>query len=161
MLLIITIASSLYLWIIGRNRTLLLFLAAVGGAALLTLLTKFLFDRPRPDYMSALTLETSGSFPSGHALLSTVVYLTVGVLLGGTTDQKRLKIYFILVALVLTGMVGFSRVYLGVHYPTDILAGFSGGLVWAVLCWAIACHLQKQGSIKEAAEDDRPANTRR
>jgi len=148
-LTLLTIAVSIYLFIIRHRRMLLLFLAVVIGGGLLTFLIKELVDRPRPDYMSTLTLETSGSFPSGHAALSTVVYLTIGVLLARTTAKKRLKIYYMTVALAVTLLVGFSRVYLGVHYPTDVLGGFSAGFIWALLCWITAYALQKRGAIEQ------------
>lgn len=148
-LLLVTAAVSVYLLIIRRRKMLIFFLAVVIGGGLLVYLGKALIGRPRPEFMSILTRETSASFPSGHAMLSTVVYLTIGVLLARTTAQIRLKVYYIAVALAVTLLVGFSRIYLGVHYPTDVLGGFSGGFVWALVCWIIAYWLQKRGAIEQ------------
>lgn len=148
-LMFVAVAVSVYLYIIRHRKTLLLFLAVVIGGGALAIFSKMLFARPRPEFMSELTLETTASFPSGHAMVSAVVYLTIGVLLARTTSQVRLKIYYMAVALFLALMVGFSRVYLGVHYPTDVPGGFTGGFVWALLCWIIAYGLQKRGAIEQ------------
>jgi undecaprenyl-diphosphatase len=93
----------------------------------------------------------SASFPSGHALLSAVTYLTLGALLARFLGQMRLKIYVLTMAVVLTVLIGSSRVYLGVHWPTDVLAGWLAGAVWAMVCWRIALALQRRGEVE--AED--------
>jgi undecaprenyl-diphosphatase len=83
--------------------------------------------------------------------MSAVVYLTLGALLARLADQRRVKLYFLAVAALLTLLVGLSRVYLGVHYPTDVLAGWSAGLVWATLCWLAARSLQRRGAVERSA----------
>jgi undecaprenyl-diphosphatase len=83
-------------------------------------------------------------------MLSAIVYLTLGSLLAAVMPSVKLKIYVLAVAVVLTSVVGASRVYLGVHYPTDVLAGWLAGLVWALLCWLIARWLQHRGSVEPA-----------
>jgi len=86
-----------------------------------------------------------------------VVYLTLGVLLARTTTQYRFKLYFITMALVVSLLVGVSRIYLGVHYPTDVLAGWSFGLIWALLCWLVARFLQQRGAVEQPGAPDQPA----
>jgi undecaprenyl-diphosphatase len=118
----------------------LVLLAPLSGAILSTCL-KLLFARPRPDFVLQAATMTQ-SFPSGHSMLSAVVYLSLGALLAQHAPRRRIKAYFLSVALCLTGLVGLSRIYLGVHYPTDVLAGWTVGLVWAVLWWLIARYLR-------------------
>lgn len=139
--------------VIGRHfpAALLTFAATVGGG-LLSFLLKDLYDRPRPDLVPHLTRVASSSFPSGHAMLSAVVYLTLGALLARLVDRWRAKLYFIGVAALLVLLVGCSRVYLGVHYPTDVAAGWAAGVAWATLCWLAARRLQRSGAIERRAD---------
>ena len=122
-------------------------LATLGGLGLSSLL-KAVFARPRPSIVPHLSHAYSSSFPSGHSLMSAVVYLTLGALLTTLVTRPRLKVYILGVALALTGLVGVSRVYMGVHYPTDVLAGWMTGLAWATLCWTIARWLQRRGAVE-------------
>ncbi|MEP6565081.1 MAG: phosphatase PAP2 family protein, partial [Mesorhizobium sp.] len=110
---------------------------SVLGGELLSTILKRSFDRPRPDIPHVVRVFTS-SFPSGHAMLSAIVFLTVGGLLAHSTADPRVKTYFMGLAVFLTLVVGASRVYLGVHYPTDVIAGWSVGTGWAILCWVVA-----------------------
>jgi undecaprenyl-diphosphatase len=126
-------------------------LIATLGGILLSFTLKQIFGRERPDAVLHLETVHSLSFPSGHAMLSAVVYLTLGALLAQVVPRRADKIYFITVALMLTLLIGVSRVYLGVHYPTDVLAGWSVGLAWALLCWIIARLLRRRGAV-EAVE---------
>jgi undecaprenyl-diphosphatase len=96
----------------------------------------------------------TSSFPSGHSMLSATVYLTLGALLARLESRKRYKIYCVAVAVLLTGLVGVSRVYMGVHYPTDVLAGWCAGLAWAMLCWLAARYLQRRRLVESEAESD-------
>jgi len=110
--------------------------AVISGTILSTGL-KSVFDRARPD-LPAVARVFTASFPSGHAALSAVVYLTLGVLLAEAASRWRFRLLYIGVAIGLTLAVGISRVYLGVHYPTDVLAGWLLGTSWALLCWVVA-----------------------
>ncbi len=151
-LTLVTAACAGYLLMRRQHRTLVLLLAATVGGVVVSLVLKTLFDRPRPEFASPESYVVTASFPSGHSMLSAIVYLTLGALLARTTNQYRLKIYFLTMAVLITLLVGFSRVYLGVHYPTDVLAGWSVGLLWALLCWLVAYVLQKRGAIERPRE---------
>lgn len=122
--------------------------ASVGGGALLSILLKFMIDRARPDLVPHLAEAHTASFPSGHAMLSAVVYLTLGALLSRVEGPARVKIYVLTVAIFLTFVIGISRLYLGVHWPTDVLAGWCAGAAWATLCWRVALALQRRGEVE-------------
>ena len=114
---------------------------------------KQLFQRPRPDVVPHLRDVTSLSFPSGHALTSAVVYLTLGALSMHSARRRITKLYCMAVAMLATVLVGLSRIYLGVHYPTDVLAGWLIGLSWALLCWLIERSLERQAGLKREQEE--------
>ena len=121
----------------------LVLIAVVGGQVLSTTL-KYFIDRPRPMIVPHLSQVYTTSFPSGHSMMSAVVYLTLGSLLG-SSSAARAQVLLLSVAMLLTFLVGVSRVYMGVHWPTDVLAGWTAGLVWAILCWLVARQLQRRG----------------
>ena len=147
---IVTITCG-FLFLSGKHHAALLVLAtSIGGGFLSTLLKSF-FDRARPDVVLHLVGVSSASFPSGHALSSATLYLTLGALLARVQPQRHLKIYTGLVAATLTVMIGLSRVYLGVHYPTDVLAGWCIGAAWAMFCWLITGWLQRRGTVEGAS----------
>jgi undecaprenyl-diphosphatase len=122
--------------------------AAVSGY-LIGMALKAWFVRPRPTVVPQLEIAYQTSFPSGHAMMSAIIYLTLGALLTQFAGNlPRLRVYFLICALFLAGIVGVSRVYLGVHYPTDVLAGWTAGLVWANVCSLVAARLQRRGMIE-------------
>jgi len=145
---LVAAAVSGYLLICRKDGALALLLAATLGGLLLSTLLKERFERPRPAVVPHKSLVMTSSFPSGHSLNSAVVYLTLGSLLAGLSRERRLKLYFFSVALLLTFLVGVSRVYMGVHYPTDVLAGWCAGLVWALLCGLVARRLRRRGLVE-------------
>jgi undecaprenyl-diphosphatase len=106
---------------------------------------KVLFSRPRPD-IEHMVFVASYSFPSGHAMLSTSVYLTLAILLVHMETRRHIKIFLLSVAVLMTLLVGLSRIYLGVHYLTDVLAGWLAGTVWTLICLLIAQYLQRNRS---------------
>ncbi len=122
-------------------------LATVGGVTN-SLLLKAIFGRERPDVVPALDQVSTSSFPSGHSMMAAAVYLTLGSLLTRLVPDRLAKIYLLGIAVLMTLLVGVSRVVLGVHYPTDVLAGWSAGLAWAMLCWLIARALQHRGTVE-------------
>ena len=111
-------------------------LTIVGGY-LLSMTLKHLVGRPRPDIVPWLSFPHSSSFPSGHSMMSAVVYLTMGLMLSELASHRRVKVFLSVTPLLIAAAVGFSRVYMGVHYVTDVLAGWSAGICWALLCWLI------------------------
>jgi undecaprenyl-diphosphatase len=126
-------------------------LVSVGSGTLLSQGMKWVFSRPRPDLVPHGAEVYTASFPSGHSMMSAVVYLTLGALLARTQSDLAVKVYVLVVAVVLTVLVGISRVYLGVHWPTDVLAGWSLGGVWALLCWLVMAWMQAQGQVEGEA----------
>ncbi len=130
----------------------LILVATVGGTILMDLL-KNAIGRVRPDIVPHLMHEVSASFPSGHSMMSSVVYLTLAVLLGETVARRRERAYFFALGGIIITLVGLSRIYLGVHYPTDVLAGWAAGTAWALFCWCIAQHLEHRHTIETPAED--------
>ena len=128
-------------------RALALLLASTLGGLLLSSVFKAAFDRPRPDFVPNLTYVLTASFPSGHAAMSAVVYPTLAALIARLAVERRLKIYCIVAALFVTCLVGISRVYAGVHYPSDVVAGWVLGLGWATLVWLVAHALERRGRV--------------
>jgi undecaprenyl-diphosphatase len=146
---LITLAVLGYLLIDGKRAAALLVLISVAGGAALSSALKLGFDRPRPDLVAHLVEVQTLSFPSGHAMVSAVIYLTLGALLAQVQARNRLKAYILSVAVILTLLIGISRVYLGVHWPTDVVAGWCAGAAWAIGCWVIAAWLQARGKIEQ------------
>ncbi len=128
-------AAAVYLLMVRRKRAAFWLLASVLGGVGLSTILKIGFDRPRPDIVGHTARVFTASFPSGHAALSAVAYLTLGTLLATTRSSRAERLYFLSLALFLSIMVGVTRIYLGVHYPTDVLAGWCFGAAWAILCW--------------------------
>jgi len=142
-LTLITVMIVGYLLLVRRRAAALLTAVTIVGATLLSTSLKIAFDRPRPELLTHAVEVDSASFPSGHALLSAVAYLTVGGLLMRTQTGAAAKIYVLASAVLLTVLIGISRVYLGVHWPTDVLAGWCVGATWALLCWLVALWLER------------------
>jgi undecaprenyl-diphosphatase len=148
-LMLVTLAVTGYLFLAGRYRMTAFVLAATLGGLAVSSLLKSAFDRPRPSVVPHLSQVYTSSFPSGHSMMSAVVYLTLGALLAQIADRRRLKFYALAVAVLLAVLVGVSRVYMGVHYPTDVLAGWTAGLVWATLCWLTLRAGRRRGVMKD------------
>ncbi|SRR5712691_11525590 len=150
LLLIIIVAALGYLMLERKLGAMWFVLAAACGGGVLSSTMKYYFARGRPDVVPHLAVVASSSFPSGHAAFAAVIYLTLGALLARFTERRRTRVYLVVLALSLTFLVGISRLYLGVHYPTDVLAGWCAGLAWALSCWLVARYLQYRGSIERA-----------
>lgn len=145
----ITVAACGYLWLQRKRLAVVYVLVAILGAQALSSALKASFDRSRPDLAPHGMYVYTASFPSGHSVMSAATYLTLGALLARYQTRRRLRVYLVGVAVTLTLLVGISRVYLSVHWPTDVLAGWTIGAAWALLCWAVAAYLQRRGTIEQ------------
>ncbi|MBV6416944.1 MAG: Phosphatidylglycerophosphatase B [Steroidobacteraceae bacterium] len=141
-LTVVTLVTLGYLLLARKAATALLVFVAVGGGTVLSSLLKSAYQRPRPDVVAHLVEVSSQSFPSGHAMLSAVTWLTLGTLLATVQPTRRLKAYVLGVGIAIAFLVGVSRLYLGVHWPTDVLAGWCIGTAWALACWLVAGRLR-------------------
>jgi undecaprenyl-diphosphatase len=141
-LLVAAVAGFLYL--ANRPRKALGVIVWSAAGATLSTVSKLGFARPRPDLVPHGAEVYTHSFPSGHALSSAVIYLTLGALIAAAQDDRRIKFYVLAFAVLLTMLVGMSRVYLGVHWPSDVLAGWALGAAWATLGWLIFRRMGRQ-----------------
>lgn len=150
-LALVTLFAVGYVLVQGKwGAAMMLLIATLGGTAISEGL-KVGFARPRPDLVAHAVDVTSMSFPSGHAMLSAVTYLTLGALLARTQQKRRLRAYILAAAVLLTLLIGASRVYLGVHWPTDVLAGWCLGAAWALACWFAATLLTRKSAYTKAS----------
>jgi undecaprenyl-diphosphatase len=153
-LALVTLLAAGYLLVLKRGGEALLLLAATLGGTAISEGVKMGFNRPRPDLVAHIVETTSMSFPSGHAMLSAVTYLTLGALIARTQEKKRLRGYILGAAILLTVLIGASRIYLGVHWPTDVLGGWCLGASWALLCWAVATWLTNRSSFRGSRSEN-------
>jgi undecaprenyl-diphosphatase len=149
---IVTLGAAGFLLLSGKRGAALFVVASIMGAVLLSFGFKAGFERARPDLVPHGTAVYTASFPSGHATGAAATYLTLGALLARFQPRRRLKIYLLTLAVLLTVLIGLSRVYLGVHWPSDVLAGWTLGTSWALLCWLVARQLQRRGKVEGEAE---------
>jgi undecaprenyl-diphosphatase len=136
-----------------RASALFLGLAILGGLALAQV-AKAGFSRPRPDLVPHGVEVATASFPSGHSMMATVTYLTLAVMLARAESRPRLRAFYVLLAALVAGLVGVSRVYLGVHWPSDVLAGWTLGAAWALAVWLLARSLSRRGRIEPDRQGD-------
>jgi undecaprenyl-diphosphatase len=159
-LLVFTLAAAGFLLLVRDVSAAALVLAATWGGQLVCLALKASFNRSRPDLVPHWDQISTASFPSGHAMMSAVVYLTLAVRLVNFVHGRKLKTYIIGVAATLTFLVGVSRLVLGVHYPTDVMAGWTAGLVWSLACGlaASAYHGWRERSAIQQSSSGRQQN---
>ncbi|WP_394688221.1 phosphatase PAP2 family protein [Hoeflea sp.] len=137
-LIMLTLAGVAGFFIVTKHYGAALYaVLSVGSGALLSQTLKQYYGRPRPDLVDHLDTVHTLSFPSGHALVTTVAYLTLASIVIGFLDNRRARIYVLAVAVLVAVIVGVSRVYLGVHWPSDVAAGWALGAAWASLSWLI------------------------
>jgi undecaprenyl-diphosphatase len=151
-LTVLTVIVTGYLFITRKAAMAALVAVAVSGGAFASTLLKGNFNRLRPDIVPHLVEVHTTSFPSGHAMNSAVVFLTLGALLARTHEGYAVRAYIIGVSILLTLTIGFSRVYLGVHWPSDVLAGWVVGGTWALLWSLVARRLQHHRQIESASQ---------
>lgn len=147
-LVLIATAAVGFLALLRRWSDALLLLIAVCGGQVLSSLLKLGIDRPRPDLVPHLAQVQTLSFPSGHAMMSAITYLTLGSLVARIVPGRATKVYVGTLAVLLTLLVGFSRIYLGVHWPSDVLGGWCAGFAWATLCWLAARRFNHTGAVR-------------
>lgn len=150
----LTLAVCGFLILDRKERAALLVFAAVGGGFLGSTLLKESFQRSRPDLVPHGMHVYTASFPSGHSMMAASTYLTIGALVARVQKRRRARAFILFLAALLTLLIGLSRIYLGVHWPTDVLGGWTAGGVWALLCWAVALRLQRQGAVEKPGEED-------
>jgi undecaprenyl-diphosphatase len=152
-----TLAVCGFLLLQGITRTAVFVFIATTGGWFLNEALKEVFQRARPVVVPHLQKVVTLSFPSGHAMTSAVVYLTLGALTMRVADRRTTKIYCMGVAMFVTFLVGVSRIYLGVHYPTDVLAGWLVGMSWAVACWIVERRIEHRAGLRR--EQRAPSTT--
>ena len=157
---IITLATWAYLLMTRRHGAALLVIVAIVGGMLISTGLKMGFERPRPDLVPHATRIYTASFPSGHAMMSAITYLTLGALLARVEKSRRASAFIMGLAIIMTVLVGVSRVYLGVHWPSDVVAGWAVGAAWAALCWFVALQLQRGGQVEKPGETSPPSDAK-
>jgi len=153
-LILLTMAVIGYLLLDRKPRVVLVVLIATLGALTVNNLLKKTIDRDRPDLVPHGSIIYTASFPSGHSMLAASTYLTLGALLTQLQRRKVIKAYILMVCITITLLVGVSRVYLGVHWPTDVLAGWAAGAGWALGCWLLARWLQLHHKIESTSSSE-------
>lgn len=152
-LTLITLLAAGYLVAARKRATAAFLVAAIAGGAIVSTLLKLFFARPRPELVAHLVSVDSASFPSGHAMNSAITFLTIGALLARAEKDRAVRIYLMSAAIGLTLIIGCSRVYLGVHWPSDVIAGWTVGAAWAMLCSLVARTLQRRRQIEPTPGD--------
>lgn len=149
------LAVTGYLLLHGLYKNGLFIFIASGGGWILNWALKQAFERSRPSVVPHLRQVVDSSFPSGHALTSAAVYLTLGALLMRIAQGRLARYYCIATAMFVTFLVGCSRVFLGVHYPTDVLAGWLIGMSWALLCWTVERALERRAGLRQEQREQK------
>ncbi len=134
-LTITTIVAVLLLIFHDRRREALIFAATVILAQISSELLKALYDRPRPSLVTHGSIVYSQSFPSGHSTLAAATFFTLATVVASVETKTRTKVLIFVLAILFVVSVGLSRVYLGVHWPTDVLGGWALGASWALVAW--------------------------
>lgn len=151
-LIFLSTGFALALFVQGRTGEGVLLAAAVVGGQVLTHLAKIAFARPRPDLVPHGSFVYNASFPSGHSTMAAVTYLTIVVLITRVEPNRGVRLVYLAMAVILTIAVGVSRVYLGVHWPSDVAAGWMMGAAWALLCALLADWLGDRHAVRASRD---------
>jgi undecaprenyl-diphosphatase len=143
-LTLLTVTALLYLGMARHWRLAWLLLIVAVGSFVLNMLLKAGFDRPRPDLVPQGMVVYHASFPSGHAMTAASIYLTLGALVARIQIRRSQAALVMVTAMIVTVLVGISRIYLAVHWPSDVLAGWIVGSVWAIACYLAAWRIQRR-----------------
>ncbi|AYG94321.1 phosphatase PAP2 family protein [Brevundimonas naejangsanensis] len=145
-----------FLLIMRKRLSALLLVVSLAGGVALSEGLKALFERERPPAAYQAVETLNASFPSGHALLATVFYLTLGVMLTRAFPRKRLKAYVLGCAVVIALLIGLTRIYLGAHWASDVFAGWSVGAAWSMVLWLVAYAAERRQRLHDAPLRDDP-----
>jgi undecaprenyl-diphosphatase len=148
---LIVVVLALYLWQRSKLYWLLLLVLTVPGGMILNSLVKLAFHRARPVFDNPIVTLTTYSFPSGHTMAATVLYGLLAAFALSTIHEWRWRLLVILTALILILLVGFSRIYLGAHYLSDVLGAMAEGLAWLALCLTAVDTLRRRRRIRQLA----------
>lgn len=151
------VIAFVFLLIQRKHLSAALLVIGLAGGVMLSEGLKALFERARPPAAYQAVETLNASFPSGHALLSTVFYLTLGVMLTRAFQQKRLKAFVLGAAILIALLIGLTRVYLGAHWASDVIAGWCAGAAWAMVLWLVAYAVQRHQARHSAGLHDAPA----
>jgi undecaprenyl-diphosphatase len=160
----IVLVSGMFLWLTKHKHSALLLIVATVGAILLNSLLKMGFDRPRPQVFEWGQHTVSSSFPSGHAMSAATVYMTVAYLAARLQRRRASRVLTLVASTIVIVLIAMSRLYLGVHYPSDVAAGVVIGIAWAALCMAMLettlLYGRRRSAAMRAAEAPSPRDER-
>lgn len=151
---LLTLIAVMFLFLARRRAYAVLVLACAAGTLVFMATLKSLYERPRPTSVTHIDPPGGLSFPSGHSMISAALYLTLAVMIARALPERRLRIFVICTGAFIAMLVGFTRLYLGVHYPTDVLGGWIVGLTWALICGIVARRLARRGTVNATAGSD-------
>jgi undecaprenyl-diphosphatase len=145
---LLTLIAILFLLVAKKPRHAALLLVCALGTLVWMEVLKGIYERPRPTVVTHIDPPGGLSFPSGHSMISAALYLTLAVLIARTLPERRLQRFTVAVGAMLALLVGLTRMYLGVHYPSDVLGGWTVGATWALACGVVARRLGRRGAVE-------------
>jgi undecaprenyl-diphosphatase len=150
---LLTILAISFLLVARKPRHALFVFACAVGTLIFMATLKGIYERPRPSIVTHIDPPGGLSFPSGHSMIAASLYLTLAVLVARTLPDRRLRRFTVAVGASIAFLVGLTRMYLGVHYPSDVIGGWTVGVTWALACGVVARRLERQGTVEDAPKD--------